>query len=71
MPRATVTLALPKVGLLGAEPVGELFLADISVPAVVYHRHGITVGDLFHDTNIVAVDAHDHLFTPVIGGQAG
>ncbi len=32
---ATLTLALPKVGLRGAAEVGELYLADISVPRTV------------------------------------
>ena len=40
---ATVTLALPKPGLLGAPEIGELYLADISVPAAVYRRLGIEV----------------------------
>lgn len=38
----TLTLALPKTGLVGA-PVGELWLADIGIPAEVYRRVGITV----------------------------
>ncbi len=48
----TMTLALPKIGLLKApEHVGELLVADISVPRLVYERMGITVGPLFaHDT---------------------
>jgi len=33
---ATLTLALPKVGLKGSPHVGELYVADISVPAPVY-----------------------------------
>lgn len=33
---ATLTLAAPKVGLLGPVQVGELYLADISVPPFVY-----------------------------------
>jgi NAD(P)H-hydrate epimerase len=45
---ATLTLALPKAGLLVApELVGRLFLADISVPRLVYERMGLRVGDLF------------------------
>jgi len=35
---ATLTLALPKIGLLDVDQTGDLFLADISVPAVLYHR---------------------------------
>lgn len=48
----TLTLALPKVGLMQAsELVGELLVADISVPSLVYERMGIAVGALFaHDT---------------------
>ena len=45
---ATLTLALPKAGLLVApELVGRLYLADISVPRLVYQRMGLRVGDLF------------------------
>lgn len=36
----TLTLALPKVGLRGAGPVGALFLGDISVPPAVTGRYG-------------------------------
>lgn len=52
----TLTLALPKTGLLAprAEPyVGELFVADISVPAEVYRRIGLAVGPLFATSDIV------------------
>ena len=55
---ATLTLALPKVGLLNAPGVvGELFVADISVPALVYERMGITVGNLFARDTVVEVPA--------------
>lgn len=41
---ATLTLALPKVGLRGApEVVGDLFAADISVPPAVYEHLGVPV----------------------------
>ena len=44
----TLTLALPKVGLMKApELVGELLVADISVPPLVYEQMGITIGPLF------------------------
>jgi NAD(P)H-hydrate epimerase len=42
---ATMTLAAPKTGLAAAnaaEAVGRLFLADISVPALVYERLGVS-----------------------------
>ncbi|MGB3737067.1 MAG: NAD(P)H-hydrate epimerase [Ilumatobacter sp.] len=38
---ATLTLALPKVGLRDAVQVGELYLADISVPPSVYDAIGV------------------------------
>lgn len=53
---ATLTLALPKTGLLHSEHVGRLFLADISVPRVLYDRMGIDVGQLFTDSQIAALD---------------
>lgn len=54
----TLTLALPKAGLLEprARPyVGRLLVADISVPTVVYERLGLAVGPLFASADIVAV----------------
>ena len=52
---ATLTLALPKQGLrLKSEQVGELYLADISVPPDLYERYlGIKVGILFAESEIV------------------
>jgi NAD(P)H-hydrate epimerase len=47
---ATMTLALPKLGLRNpqAKPVvGELYLADISVPPELYASLGLQVGPLF------------------------
>ena len=49
---ATLTLALPKVGLLTPEAkkyVGELYIGDISVPPMLYSRLGIEI-----DTNLYA-----------------
>ena len=40
---ATMTLALPKSGLIGHPNVGTHYLADISVPPALYRRIGITV----------------------------
>lgn len=54
----TLTLALPKAGLVvpGArEWVGDLSVADISVPASAYRRLGIAVGPIFDDADIVRV----------------
>ena len=50
---ATLTLALPKVGLIGAPSVGELYLADISVPPLVYQRFGINPPRLFDDAGLI------------------
>lgn len=50
---ATVTLALPKTGLRNSPEVGELYLADISVPAAAYRALGLEVPVLFGDGGIV------------------
>lgn len=44
---ATVTLALPKTGLNARGPVGELYLADISVPPELYAEMGLPAEPLF------------------------
>jgi NAD(P)H-hydrate epimerase len=60
---ATLTLALPKQGLLAASEVGELYLADISVPRLVYERMGIDVPHLFGEEGLVELRR-----TPAGGG---
>ena len=55
---ATMTLALPKVGLRApvAQPfVGELYLADISVPPVLYRRMGLAPGPIFANSAILRI----------------
>jgi NAD(P)H-hydrate epimerase len=53
---ATMTLALPKTGLRSApDHVGRLYLADISVPALVWGRIGITAPSVFGQSTIVEV----------------
>jgi NAD(P)H-hydrate epimerase len=53
---ATLTLGLPKTGLLKApQLVGRLFVADISVPPSVYRRLGIDVAFLFRNNVIVEI----------------
>ena len=55
---ATITLALPKVGLLkesAREHVGELYVADLSVPRKVYTKIGVEVSTLFGSDEILKV----------------
>ena len=53
---ATMTLALPKTGLRKAPGmVGDLYLADISVPPPVYEAFGLKVGDLFAAGPVVPI----------------
>ena len=56
---ATMTLALPKQGLLNpksASYVGELYLADISVPPELYAQMGIAVPLLFAESDIIRIE---------------
>jgi NAD(P)H-hydrate epimerase len=52
-----MTLALPKEGLRAPgvqTQVGELYLADISVPPDLYRRYlGIEVGPIFAESDIL------------------
>jgi len=53
---ATLTLALPKVGLFAEtarDVVGNLYLADISVPPQLYRRFGLDIGPIFATDTIV------------------
>ncbi len=53
---ATLTLALPKAGLFAApEVTGQLFLADISVPPVLYEDMDLDVGPLFAASPILRI----------------
>ena len=55
---ATLTLALPKSGLItprAAEYVGDLYLADISVPRELYQHIEIEVANLFESDSILRV----------------
>src|SRR5262245_21924581 len=54
----TLTLALPKAGLVRSvarEWVGDLYLADISVPVLVYQRLGVEPGSVFAASDVVPV----------------
>jgi NAD(P)H-hydrate epimerase len=64
--RQTLALALPKTGLRrsSARPyVGELLVADISVPAALYRRLGLAVGPIFARGDIVPVSS-----SPAVSG---
>ena len=57
---ATLALALPITGILenqARSQVGEIFLADISVPSSLYHapKLGLKVGTLFSSSDIVKI----------------
>jgi NAD(P)H-hydrate epimerase len=52
---ATLALALPKAGSLDASEVGELYLADISVPPHVYAAFGVHVPAVFEHSTVVRV----------------
>jgi NAD(P)H-hydrate epimerase len=55
---ATLTLALPKTGLLTEEAkpfVGDLYLADISVPEKLYQLMGLQVGAIFRESRIIKI----------------
>jgi len=56
---ATVTLALPKHGLVSAKAhdyVGELLLADIAIPHAAFARIGVDTRRLFEQGDLVRVD---------------
>ena len=57
---ATMTLALPKAGLLteaGRARAGTLYLADIGLPAALYDRIGLLVDAPFASGRIVRLEA--------------
>ena len=59
---STLTLALPKQGLLNPQSkpyVGELYLADISVPPELYAKMGIVVPPLFDQQDIVRIELQE------------
>jgi len=54
----TLTLALPKTGLMAdaaQDAVGELYLADISVPSWLYAKIGLDVGPIFAKEDIIKI----------------
>ena len=61
----TLTLALPKTGLIKAEAkefVGDLYLGDISVPPLLYSQLGMKVKPLFAENPVIHyVDANNRV----------
>lgn len=56
---ATLTLALPKTGLIeGRAVVGDLYLADIGVPPALYAQMGLRVGTIFTRDTIVSLGSY-------------
>jgi len=56
---ATMTLALPKTGLVKPnvkQVLGSLYLADISVPDVLYKEMGIDIAPLFLNDTIIKLN---------------
>ncbi|MEO8264566.1 MAG: NAD(P)H-hydrate epimerase [Ilumatobacteraceae bacterium] len=51
----TMTLGLPKIGLRGQDRVGELYLADISIPPSVYAAIGVGPAPDFTSSSILRV----------------
>ena len=52
---ATMTIALPKLGLRNAGEVGALYVADISVPAVLYRQLELDVPLLFREDTLAQI----------------
>jgi NAD(P)H-hydrate epimerase len=60
---ATVTLALPKSGLVertARDHVGDLLLADIAIPHAAFARIGVDTWRLFEQGDLVRVEAHTY-----------
>ena len=56
--RYTLTLALPKRGLLeknARQAVGELYVGDIGIPSEVYQLIGLEVPNVFHKNSVVKI----------------
>lgn len=63
---ATMTLALPKTGLLtGAAVCGDLYLADIGVPPQLYAELGLDVPPLFAQDTILPLTIDEESITIV------
>ena len=61
---ATMTLALPKLGLIQSEAKaarGQLFLADIGVPPALYERLDLDLPPLFAGDTLLPLQAEDNV----------
>ncbi|MBI3750749.1 MAG: NAD(P)H-hydrate epimerase [Chloroflexi bacterium] len=57
---ATLTLALPKQGLVrdrGRDRAGRIYLGDIGLPAALFRRIGLDVGAVFEDGALLRLEA--------------
>lgn len=55
----TLTLALPKTGLLkkeAEEVVGSLYLGDIGIPSILYKEIGLQVDPIFTEDSIIKLE---------------
>ena len=69
---ATMTLGLPKPGLLSAPEVGELCLADISIPGRVYAEFGLVgVPVLFAEGPVLRLGGPDEPMDVAVAGAEG
>jgi len=69
----TLTLALPKTGLVeGVEAgvVNDVYLADIGIPEEVYHRMGISAGNIFRQNSIVPLRYSGRKWLQAIQGSS-
>ncbi len=57
-PDKTITLALPKMGL-HLEKCGEIILADIGIPKVVYEKIGLKYNSPFSDKYIIPISVKE------------
>ncbi|KAI9183836.1 enhancer of mRNA decapping [Blastocladiella emersonii ATCC 22665] len=60
-PKWTIAIGIPKAGLRSRDVTGELFLADMGVPAFVWHRAGIhgwpaNGGQVWEDKSVVPLE---------------
>ncbi len=68
----TVTLALPKSGLIDNNATGRLFVADIAIPPVLWRQHfDIDTSDLFLDADVVDLSGARLLAPPASRSSDG